>query len=186
MLQFNFDPFPIINTGRLLLRAINMADTKEIFALRSDEEVLKYLDRPAAKSMEDAVEFIQKNIDQLQANEGISWAITLKEMTELIGIIGYWKIDREHHRSEIGYMLFPAHQQKGLMQEAITAVLQYGFETMHLHTVEANVNPDNEASKKLLLKNNFVQEAYFKENYYFEGKFLDSAIFSLLAAKSHI
>lgn len=182
MLYFNFDPFPIIITERLKLRAINLADAKEIFTLRSDAEVLKYLDRPAAKSLEEAIEFAQKNIDQVQANEGISWAITLKEIPGLIGTIGFWKIDKEHHRSEIGYMLLTAHQQKGYMQEAITAVLQYGFKTMQLHSVEANVNPENEASKKLLLKNNFVQEAYFKENYYFNGKFLDSAIFSLLAS----
>ena len=182
MLHFNFDPFPIIITDRLKLRAINLADVKEIFALRSDAQVLKYLDRPAIKSLEEAIEFAKKNIEQVQTNEGISWAITLKEIPELIGIIGFWKIDKEHHRSQIGYMLFTAHQQKGYMQEAITAVLQYGFKTMQLHSVEANVNPDNEASKKLLLKNNFVQEAYFKENYYFNGKFLDSAIFSLLSS----
>lgn len=180
MLQFNFDPFPIILTDRLKLRAINLTDSQEIFALRSDVEVLKYLDRPAAKFLEEAIEFIQKNIEQLRTNDGISWAITLKEKPELIGTIGFWKIDKEHHRAEIGYMLFTAQQQKGLMQEAITAVLQYGFNTMHLHSVEANVNPDNAASKKLLLKNNFVQEAYFRENYYFESKFLDSAIYSLL------
>lgn len=181
MLQFNFQPFPIITTDRLLLRAINLADANEIFTLRSDKAVLKYLDRPPAKNLEEAIEFIKKNIEQLTANDGISWAITLKDNSSLIGTIGFWKIDKENHRSEIGYMLLTGYQQKGLMQEALSAVLNYGFSTMNLHSVEANVNPENEASKKILLKNNFVQEAYFKENYYFEGRFLDSAIFSLLA-----
>jgi RimJ/RimL family protein N-acetyltransferase len=66
------------------------------------------------------------------------------------------------------------------MQEAMIIVIDYGFRAMHLHSIEANVNPDNAASIKLLQRNNFVREAYHKENYYFNGKFLDSAIYSLL------
>ena len=181
MLEFNFHPFPNITTERLILRAIALEDAPEILALRSDPEAMKYLDRPFTKSIAEAKEFAQKNIDQLNANDGINWAITLKENPALIGTIGFWRIDKQHHRAEIGYMLITAHQRKGFMQESLAAVLQYGFNTMHLHSIEANVNPANEAAKKILLKNNFVQEAYFRENYYYQGSFLDSAIFSLLA-----
>ncbi len=66
------------------------------------------------------------------------------------------------------------------MQEAILTILDYGFKIMKLHSVEANVNPNNAASIKLLERNNFIREAYHKENYYYNGKFLDSAIYSLL------
>jgi ribosomal-protein-alanine N-acetyltransferase len=51
---------------------------------------------------------------------------------------------------------------------------------MKLHSVEADVNPANQPSIKLLERNNFVREAYFKENYFYDGKFLDSAIYTLL------
>ncbi len=54
---------------------------------------------------------------------------------------------------------------------------------MNLHSIEANVNPGNTASIKLLEKNNFTREAYFKENYFYDGKFLDTAIYSLLATE---
>jgi len=60
----------------------------------------------------------------------------------------------------------------------MTIVLDYGFRALQFHSIEANVNPDNAASIKLLERNNFVREAYHKENYYFNGKFLDSAIYS--------
>jgi ribosomal-protein-alanine N-acetyltransferase len=76
--------------------------------------------------------------------------------------------------------LQPQQQQKGIMLEAMVAALDYGFSLMRLHSVVANVNPANEASKKLLEKNNFVKEAYFKEDYFFDGRFLDSAVYSLL------
>jgi ribosomal-protein-alanine N-acetyltransferase len=104
----------------------------------------------------------------------------LKNEFKLIGNIGIWRIEKEHHRAEIGYALHPSHQGKGIMQEALKAVLDYGFHMMKLHSMEANVNPDNAASIKLLERANFVREAYFKENYFFDGKYLDSAIYSLI------
>ena len=66
------------------------------------------------------------------------------------------------------------------MQEAVAAVLSYGFSAIKLHSVEANINPANVASKKLLEKNGFVQEAYFKENFYYNGRFMDAPIYALL------
>ena len=89
-------------------------------------------------------------------------------------------MDKENYRAELGYLLHPSHQQKGLMQEAVVAVLLYGFSAIKLHSVEANINPANVASKKLLEKNGFVQEAYFKENFYYNGRFMDAAIYAFL------
>ena len=107
-------------------------------------------------------------------------AITLKQDLILIGTICIWKIVKEHYRAEIGYVLHPGYQGKGIMQEAMTVILNYGFKTMKLHSIEANVNPNNRSSIKLLKRNGFKQEAYFKENYYFNGVFKDSIIFSLV------
>ena len=116
--------------------------------------------------------------------EGISWGIFKKENPELkIGNIGLFKIFHEHYRAEIGYMLQPEEQQKGIMYEALCAIIEYGFNQMKLHSIEANINPDNIASQQLLEKAGFVREAYFRENYYFGGRFIDSAIYSLLNDK---
>jgi len=141
---------------------------------------MRFLDRPKAKSPGDAANLIQKISDSLINNDGITWGITLKNSSGLIGTIGFWRIVREHHRAEIGYLLHPSYQGKGLMQEAITATIVYGFNTMKLHSIEANVNPGNAASIKILERNKFNREAYFRENYYYDGKFLDTAIYSLL------
>ena len=180
MLQLNFNPFPELSTERLVLREISSADTKEIFQLRSDKNVMQFLDRPLAQSIDDAMALIKKIADGHDKNENITWGITLQKLPKLIGTIGFWRIDKENYRAEIGYLLHPGEQGKGLMQEAISAVLTYGFKTMGLHSVEANVNPANNASIKLLEKNNFTKEAHFKENYFYNGRFLDSAIYSLL------
>src|SRR4030095_6682315 len=152
----------------------------QIYALRSDEKVMHFIDRPRAQSIDDALQLIQKMEDGINNNESINWGIVPKYDNRLIGTIGYWRIIKEHYRAEVGYMLDTNFQGKGFMQEAITSVLNFGFNEMKLHSVEANVNPENGASMKLLERNNFVREAYHKESYYFNGKFLDAIIYSLL------
>jgi ribosomal-protein-alanine N-acetyltransferase len=183
MQNLSFTPFPFIKTQRLLLRQIKHSDLNEIFFLRSEERVLKYLDRPMAKTTADAYEFIQKAIDSEKNNEGITWAITLKNEDKLIGTIGFWRIQKEHYRAEVGYILHPDYWGKGLMQEALSEVIKYGFSIMKLHSIEANVNPENTASIKLLEGNGFKREAYYKDNYFFNGKFIDTAIYSLIIDK---
>ena len=180
MLSPNFDPFPILMTERLTLRHVDENDVNEIFFLRSDKKVLQFLDRKPAESAEDAMDFIKKINNLEKNNEAVNWAITITGDHTLLGTICFWNINKEHYRSEIGYVLHPDFQGKGFMQEAMTVVLKYGFETMKLHSVEANVNPDNVPSIRLLERNHFLSEAYFKENYYFDGKFLDSEIYSLI------
>jgi ribosomal-protein-alanine N-acetyltransferase len=182
MLNLNFTPFPVIDTERLVLREIMDDDLPEIYYQRSDPEMMKYVDRTPARSLGDAGEFIGRINAALQTNEGITWGITLKNEPKLIGNIGIWRIEKEHHRAEIGYVLHTEHQSKGYASEALKAIINYGFSVMKLHSLEANVNPLNTASIKLLERNNFVKEAHFKENYYFDGKYLDSAIYSLLSS----
>ena len=180
MLYLNFNKFPIINTDRLLLRQVDKTDVNEIFFLRSDERIMKYLDKTPAKDLDDAYKFIQIISDEEKNNASVTWAITLKGNPKMLGTICFWNIQKEHDRAELGYILHPEYWRKGLMQEAITEVLEYGFKVMKLHSVEAHVNPNNIASIKLLKKNGFIREAYFKENYFYNGKFLDTAVYSLL------
>lgn len=180
MLITDFTQFPELSTKRLMLRKIMPADASAMHKLRSDDTVMQFLDRPKIKSDEEALELINKMETTLQAGEGVTWAICLAGEEPMIGSIALWRIMREHYRAEIGYMLLPEYHRKGIMQEAFEAVMDYGFNVLQLHSVEANINPANTASRSILEKNNFIQEAYFRENYYYDGKFLDSAIFSIL------
>lgn len=182
MLTFNFNnPFPVIETPRLLLRRVVKNDAEQIMALRGDAENMKYIPRPLVTNIEQALTHFTMIDAKIENNEGINWAITLQEHPEkLLGIIGHYRILPEHYRSEIGYMLFPEFKGKGIITEAIQAILIYGFEEMNLHSVEAIIDPDNLASERVLQKNGFVKEAHIRENEFFDGKFIDTVIFSLL------
>lgn len=182
MLTVVTNPFPELTSQRLKLRQVRPEDVNEVFFLRSDKKVMEFLDRPPAKSTDEAKQFIEKLKDLEDKQEAVTWAITLKEDVKLIGTIGFWRMMREHDRAEIGYVLHPHFQGKGIMQEALSIVLEYGFKTMNIHSVEANVNPGNNSSINLLERNNFKREGYYKENYYFNSQFLDTAIYSLLVS----
>src|SRR3954466_6591920 len=160
MLQLNFDPFPSLSTERLNLRRMCTEDAEDIFFLRSDKEMLQYLDRDPARSIDEARQWMRTINEGIDGNQSIAWAIALKSEPGLIGTITFWNIEKEHYRAEIGYALHTQFQGRGLMQEAIAVVLDYGFNTMKLHSVEANVNPNNTRSIQLLEKNGFVREAY--------------------------
>lgn len=184
MLQLNFHPFPTLQTERLLLRQLKLTDASAIQQLRSNREVMRFINRPLLHTLPEAEAWVEMNLKTMAENAGINWCICLKEDAEnFIGSIGFWRIEKEHHRAEIGYMLHPAYQGKGLMCEAIQAVNDYGFKHMHLHSIEAQIDPRNLASASVLKKTGFIQEAYFRENYRYEGAetYSDTAIFSLLA-----
>ena len=183
MLSPDFSIFPELATERLLLKQITVRDAPALYDLRSNRMVMQYLDRPPAQNVGDALTLIQLITDQLQKNDGITWGIYLKSGSPLVGTIGFWRMEKQHYRAEIGYLLHPSLQGKGLMSEAMQCVLDYAFRKLALHSVEANVNPANNASTRLLEKHGFVREAYFRENYFYEGKFLDSAVYSLLTPR---
>lgn len=180
MLTFQFTPFPELRTARLHLRALRETDAPALLPLRSEPEVMRYLDREPDASEEDSLTVIRSVAADAAAGTGITWAIVHPETDQLLGTIGFWRTVPAHHRAEVGYVLHPGQWRQGLMGEALAAVLQYGFQTLQLHSVEANVNPSNTASIQLLEKHGFVREALFHEDYYFRGRFLNSAIYSLL------
>ncbi|MBX9807503.1 MAG: GNAT family N-acetyltransferase [Flavobacteriaceae bacterium] len=168
MLDLNFTPFPNLETDRLHLRRVVNEDVNEIFTLRSDMETMKYIPRPLVNSVEDALAHIAMIDEKIENNQGINWAITLKNNPKLIGIIGHYRIKPEHFRAEIGYMLLPEYHGRGIITEAIKETVNYGFEIMKLHSIEAIIDPENIASEKVLKKSGFVKEAHIKENEYYK------------------
>ncbi len=175
-----FDNFPSLESEHLIFRAFTIKDASSIYAIRSNAKVMKYMDSNKHQNIEQSEKFINENFEIYKKREGIFWAITEKESEEFIGDFAFWKIDKKNHRGEIGYSLNPLYWGQGYMQEAMRKLLDFGFNKLNLHSVEANINPENKSSKNALLKMGFKKEAYFRENYFFDGKYLDSEVYCLL------
>ena len=180
MINFSFLPFKNLESERLILRQIKNTDVSAVFKLRSNPEVMKYIPRPLVTSNEEALNHIKMIQDKIDTNEGINWAVTLKGNDKLIGIVGHYRIKWEHFRSEIGYMLLPEYSGKGITSEVVAILIDYGFNKMKMHSLEAIIDPKNHASARVLEKNGFVKEAHLKENEFYNGEFIDTMIYSLI------
>lgn len=184
MLKINFSPFPTLLSDRLRLRRITADDVYEVFALRSDPETMKYIPRPLAKTKLDAMDHITMVNKGVADNNSINWAITLKEDNKLIGMICLIRMQPENYRTEIGYILHPAFHGMGIMHEAVGTLINYAFNILGFHSLEAVIDPENKASEQVLLKHNFVKEAHYIENTWYDGKFLDAVVYSLVNRSS--
>lgn len=157
MLELPLNPFPELSTTRLLLRQLQPDDVNEIFLLRSDENINELIDRQKATSIEECEAFISKIIAIQNSGEGITWVITLKDDTELIGTILYWNIVKEDDKAEIGYEMLPQYHGKGFMQEAVLKVIDFGFNTLKLKKIVADTKAVNHRSVNLLEKCGFTK-----------------------------
>ena len=172
--------FPELESKRLLFRNLLLSDSKELFLIRSDEDVMRFMDISRMESINDSEKWIQTVWEDFKNKNGITWGIIDKSSNRFVGYFGFWRMIPEHCRAEIGYALNPKYWSNGYMTETLKTLVEYGFSKIKLHSIEANVNPDNKSSIKLLEKIGFKKEAYFRENYLFNNKFYDSIIYSLL------
>lgn len=157
MSELNSTQFLDLKTERLILRFVKPEDADGIFAIRSNECISKYLNRPLCKSVDEARQFISKITDGMKKNEWVYWAITQKNETQLIGTICLWQFNSERTKAEIGFELLPEFQGRRLMREALMKVIEYGFESLMLKTIEGEVAVDNEKSIQILQRNNFTR-----------------------------
>lgn len=178
-MQFNFPTtFPLLQTDRLTLRSVSGSDASAIFRLYSDAGVMKQRGEPLFENVTEADKLIFYWRKLFAEENGLRWGIVLKSNERLIGTLGFKKVEHQHFRADIGYELDPECWNKGIMTEAVKVVTDFGFEKMNLHSIEANITPDHFASRRVLEKLGFEQEAHFKENYYYKG-WWDSAIWCL-------
>ena len=151
MLNMVLSTFPALTTERLTLRGLLESDVQEIFLLRSDTIINKFLDRKPSETLEDALNFI-KNIKN---NNLPYWAITQTYNGKLIGTICLFDFSDELNKCEIGYELLPDYQGQGIMSEAINKIIEFAVHTLGLKTIDAFTHKDNQSSTKLLQRFNF-------------------------------
>ncbi|PQB07474.1 GNAT family N-acetyltransferase [Polaribacter filamentus] len=162
-MDFNFTPFPVLETERLTLRALNLDDAKAIFGLRTNKEVNEFIDRKTPNNLSETRAFIDRISSLTINNKGIFWVIESKSNHQLIGTIGLRNFEDEEEYAEIGYELDPIYQQKGFMSEAFEAILEFGFQEMELKTIEAFTHKNNSDSISLLKKQDFVFQPDIKD-----------------------
>ena len=175
-----FTHFPSLTTDRLQLRQIQSTDEEALFAIRSDREVMDFYGEEPHQSLEDTHALIQQLGDAYDQREALFWGITLKGEDIVIGSCIVFAFGPGFHYAETGYELHRAYWRQGIMAEAMSVVLTYGFTGLGLHRIEAAVDPRNTRSESLLLKLGFTYEGNLRQRFFFRDQFLDAHYFGLL------
>lgn len=171
--------FPLLKTDRLLLRQIDKEDIQHIFEGLSNPEVIKFYGI-SYTSLESTKEQMTWYSNLEKSKTGIWWAISSQDKRKFYGAIGFYGISREHKKAEIGYWLLPEFWGKGYIQEAASKVVQYAFETLELHRIEALIESENSASAKTLEKLGFQFEGRMRDSEIKNEKYITVDIFSKL------
>jgi len=172
---------PELETGRLILRPINIKDAEAIFQYRSDEIANKFQGW-IPRNIKDVQDFILNRVSPT-INENGTWfqfVIISKAAGEIIGDAGLHFFDKENKQVEIGCTISKKHQRNGFATEAIGEVMRYLFETMNKHRIIASIDPGNISSVRLFEKLNFRKEAHFKESIRVNEVWVDDLIYAIL------
>lgn len=175
-----FTHFPIITTDRLRLRQVEPTDAGALFAIRSDPEVTHPYGQEPHQSLDDTRGLIQRLQASYARRESIFWCITLKDEDSVVGSCCFWNFSSDFQCAELGYELGRAFWRQGIMIQAVSAILNYGFNELGLHRIEANPLAGNSASRNLLLKLGFTYEGNLRQRVFFREHFEDQNYFGLL------
>ncbi len=175
MLNLNFSFFPVFKTERLVLRQVMPTDAVSLMKIRGSDQAMRYIPRPRAKTIEDALGVIEMLTGGINEGKSINWAIcNIDNQEEIFGIMGYVNFYPYECKAEIGYMLHPDYWGKGYINEAIKVIEDYGFEQIGINVIEAKIDPRNENSLKILLRNNYSFDKLIEKSLVFEEEELDS------------
>lgn len=173
--------FPQRQTSRYLLREIQQSDRAQIFAGLSNPRVIAHYG--IAYETELAA---QEQIDWYQSlllgQTGYWWGICAPHSPQqLLGTCGLYEIDHYNQNADIGYWLLPEHWGLGIMHECLLSVLRFAFDELALHRVQAEIEPANIPSAKLIQKLGFQHEGRMRQVAKRENDFIDLDNYALLA-----
>ena len=169
-----------LTTERLILRWLDERDAAAQYAIYSDEVAMRYWSGPAWTDMAQAHASIAQSLEGYQNGSGLRLAIALRETGEMIGNVNLYAFSESNRRCDVGYALNREYWGKGYLGEAMTAALDYAFNELDLNRVEADIDPRNDASARLLERKLFQKEGYLRERWIVNGEICDTVFYGLL------
>ncbi len=174
------DHLPTIATDRLHLRWLTPADVPALFTIFGDPVVCRYWSRPTLPDLDAAAALQREIVDKFIARSLFQWGIAERATNTVVGTCTLAALSTEHRRGELGYALARDAWGRGYLAEALPALLRFAFETLALHRVEADVDPRNTRSIRVLEREGFRREGHLRERYHVAGELQDAVLYGLL------
>ena len=177
-----FARLPTLRTARMTLRAARMNDARDMYEYSRDPEVARHVLWEAHGSIHQTRTYLRYIIRQYRAGMPGTFVIELNEERKVIGTIGLMWMQRDNRSAEIGYSLSRAYWNRGLMTEALEAILDFCFETLRLNRVEAQHEVDNPASGAVMRHAGMRREGLLRQRVYNKGQYVDVELYAILRA----
>lgn len=174
------DELPVLETERLRLRHPHSEDAEDVFSIFGDPVAMRYWSHEPHIDLAESAAYIESIQKGFAGRSLFQWAVTEPDDDRLIGTVTLLNRDPTNRHAEVGYMLKPALWGRGYASEAVRGVLGFGFQHMDLHRVEAELDPRNEASARLLERLGFKREGLLRERWFLYDEWCDSALYGLL------
>jgi len=178
------ETFPVIETPHFRLRKVEDSDLDDIFTVFSDPEALRYWSHVAMKEKEEAAAYIRRISEGWTTRHLLQWAVTRIGEDRLIGTCTWYEWSQSNRRAGVGYILARRHWGQGIMREVLPAFVRFGFVTMDLNRIEADVDPRNLASLRTLERLGFQRDGYLRERYQIGGETQDAVLLGLLRSEA--
>lgn len=170
----------VLATPRLRLRWVTADDATGLLAIFCDPEVTRYWSSEPWTGIEQARDAIDQAVAGYAEGSSLRFAIELAEQPGMIGQVSLHKFVDGSRRCEIGYALARPYWAQGYIGEALRGVLDYGFRELELNRVEADIDPNNIASARVLERLGFRKEGYMPERWIVHGEPADTVYYGLL------
>jgi RimJ/RimL family protein N-acetyltransferase len=172
---------PTLDAPRVRLRWLTDRDVDALFAIFSDEVMMRYWSTPPMKDRGEAAELLARIRRMFADKTGFQWGVERKGDGELLGTCTLFNIHRANMRAELGYCLRSAHWRQGYMSEALATLIGHAFGVLGLRRLEADVDPKNANSLRILERMGFQREGLLRERWDVGGDIQDSVFLGLLA-----
>ena len=179
-MKIDWENISTIHAPRVSLRPLTDNDAGSLYEIYSDPEVMRYWGGAAMKHPREIKDFLAEVREDLRQRKCIQWGIARRTDNRIIGTFAFFGVDVIARKGEIGFALGRAHWGMGYMREALQAALGYGFNEMDLRRIEADVDPRNLPSIRLLEHVGFRNEGYLRERWLVAGETEDSVFYGLL------
>ena len=171
---------PELHTPRLCLRRLTMRDAMDIYRYSRDAEVARHVLWDAHRSVGDSRSYLRYMLRRYRNHEPASWGIEWVETGEVIGTIGFMWIQSDNSAAEVGYSLSRSYWNRGIMTEALRAVIAHGFGPMNLNRIEAQHETTNPASGAVMRKCGMVKEGTLRQRLFNKGRYVDVDLYAIL------
>ncbi|OAJ52978.1 GCN5 family acetyltransferase [Paraburkholderia ginsengiterrae] len=169
-----------LTTPRLILRPLRQDDAQALFAIWSDAEAMRYFSFPTMTSLNQAVDCVAHILKRSADGQDLACVLELQATGEVLGKCDLFHAHEPCRRAEIGFSLLRQQWGRGYMREAASAMIEHAFGTLKLRRIEADIDPRNHASARLLERLGFVREGLLRERWIVGDEVSDSALYGLL------